>query len=53
MKREIGCTSCVLSIGEIDLAGRRRRRRDHLAGSMMEKVLLIASVMPVAVKRSW
>ena len=30
MKREIGCTSCVLSTVEADLARRRCRRRDHL-----------------------
>ena len=45
MKREIACTSCELSMLKLMVAAG--------GGAEMLKAELVASVMPVAVNRSW
>ena len=56
MKREIGCTSCVLSMAKLTwLAGGVPGgiTPPPAGAALTSKPLLVASVTPVAVKRSW
>src|SRR5262245_27164797 len=53
MKREIGRTSCVLSIANETLLAGGVAGGITAPGATTANELLVASVTPVAVKRSW